>query len=135
MYKKIIGDAVQVVFHLFTADGTVNIHDKRLVCVQIFKNAQVALLPSIVVLFALQNATGFFLKCPFNEVVNILKVIVKRHAADAAVICNIADGDFIERLFKQLIFKRSDKRTLCDLRHSKPPAVFFLLHEYTTKGL
>ena len=39
VYKKIIGDAVQVVFHLFTADGTVNIENQQLILLNFEKCA------------------------------------------------------------------------------------------------
>ena len=44
-------------------------------------------------------------------------MIIKRHAVDTAVVGNIADGDFMERLLQEQVFKRLLQRTFGQIGH------------------
>ena len=51
---------------------------------------------------------------------DVLEVVIKRHAVDAAVLGNVVDGDFSERLLQQQMLQRRGDRALRDLRHGAP---------------
>ena len=83
----------------------VHVQDKRLVVKHSLEYLQKALLPCVIGLFALQSLLCVLHAAPFYKVVNILKMVIKGHAVDAAVLGDIVDCDFVERLFQQQIFE------------------------------
>ena len=44
-------------------------------------------------------------------------MVIERHAVDAAVVGDIADGDFMERLLQEQIFKRLLQRAFGQIGH------------------
>ena len=48
----------------------------------------------------IDHLKGFFRQCPLEQVINILKVVVKGFAVDTALPDNLTDGDFGEGLDK-----------------------------------
>ena len=88
----------------------VDIHNEWLVVLHGLKELQKALLPRLVGLVACERLAGVLLTRPFDKVVNVLEVVVKRHAVDAAVLRDIADGDLAQGLLQQQIFERCLER-------------------------
>ena len=115
--EQVVGDAVEVVFHLLAADGAVDIEDKGLVVLHGLEDLQQSLLPRFVGFFAREGAARVLLAAPLNKVVNVLEVVIKGHAVDAAVLGDVVDGDLVERLLQQQMLQRSLQRPLRDLRH------------------
>jgi len=113
--QQVIGDPVEVVFHLLPADGAIDIQDEGLVVQHRLKDLQKALLPRLVGLFPRQRPAGILLTAPLHQIVNILEVVVKGHAVDAAVLRNIIDGDLVQRLLQQQMLQRRLQRPLGDL--------------------
>ena len=101
---------VQVLLNPLPAYGVVDVHDKGPVGLYRVEDVQKALLPGGVGLFALQRTGGVLRAGPFHQVVNVLKVVVEGHAADAAVLGDVADGDFVQRLLEQQVFQRCLQR-------------------------
>ena len=110
--EQVVGDAIEVIFHLLAADGVVDVHDEGLVVLHGLEELQKALLPRLVGLVARQRSAGVLLARPFDQIVNILEVVVKRHAVDAAVLRDIADGDLAQGLLQQQILERRLERAL-----------------------
>ena len=90
---------------------------KRFVLPQGFQNLQKALLPGIIGFLPGQRAGSVLLAAPFHKVVNILKVVIKGHAVDPAVVGQVADRDFVQRFVAQQFLERSFQCALCHLRH------------------
>ena len=67
------------------------------------------------------SVTGAFLgityDTPLHKVVNILEMIVKRHSAYIAILCNIGNGYFGERFFLNKLFERILHYIFCDVWH------------------
>ena len=108
--EQIVGDLVEVIFHLLAADGVVDVHNEWLVVLHGLKELQKTLLPRLVGLVACERLAGVLLTRPLDKVVNVLEVVVKRHAVDAAVLRDIADGDLAQGLLQQQIFERRLER-------------------------
>ena len=108
--EQIVGDLVEVVFHLLAADGVVDVHNEWLVVLHGLKELQKTLLPRLVGLVACERLAGVLLTRPFDKVVNVLEVVIKGHAVDAAVLGDVVDGDLVERLLQQQIFERRLER-------------------------
>lgn len=68
-----------------------------------------------------ERFTGVFYASPFHKVIDILEVIVKGHPVDPAVLCDVIDGDFIQRLLEQQVFQGLFQRSFCNLRHILSP--------------
>ena len=79
-----------------------------------------ALLPRVIGLLALERAARILDARPLDQVVDVLEVVIKRHAVDVAVLGNVGDGDFSERLLQQQMLQRRGDRALRDLRHGAP---------------
>ena len=83
----------------------VDVQAKRLVFLYCFEDLQKSLLPRVIGLFFVQSPSGIFQTSPLHKVVDVLEMVVKGHAVDAAVLGNIADSDFCQRFFQQQIFQ------------------------------
>ena len=88
----------------------VDVHNKRLIVLHGLEKLQKALLPCLIGLVARERAARVLLTRPLDKIVDVLKMIVKRHAVDAAVLGNIADGDLAQRFLQQQILERRLKR-------------------------
>ena len=107
--------------HALVAHLTVNRIDELPVLRELIEHAQVALLPGGDGLAPVDGALGVFLKRPFHEVVNVFEMVVERHAADAAVLGDVGNGNLGERLCGQLSLKRLLKGPFCKLAcHTSP---------------
>ena len=93
----------QKVLHLFPADAPVGVQDKGFVLQHRLEDLHQPLMPGIIGLFALQGRGGVFHAGPLDQIVNILKMVVKGHPADAAVVGDVPYGDLIQRLFQHQI--------------------------------
>ena len=91
--------------HAIAADVAVDGHDELLVLKELVQYVEIALLPSGHRLAPGDCALGIFLKRPFHQVVDVLEVVVERHAADAAILRDVSDGDFRKRFGGQLPFE------------------------------
>ena len=76
-----------------------------------------ALLPGLVGLLPSQGLGRILLARPLDKVIDVLEVVVERHAVDAAVVGDIADGDLVERLLQQQILERLLQSALGEFRH------------------
>ena len=121
-HDELIGEGDQVFFHLLPADAPIDIHHKDLIFPHRVEDLNKALLPGIVGLFVGQCLGSVLHAGPFHQVVDILEVIVEGHAADAAVLGDIADGDFGKRFFPQQVFQRLLQRAFGDLGHGASPS-------------
>ena len=83
----------------------INIQNKRLVLQYRLKDLLQTFTPRTVRLLIRKRTLSVLQARPLNQVVNILEVIVKRHAADPAVLRQIVDRNLIHRLLKQKLFK------------------------------
>ena len=63
-------------------------------------------LPAFIVFFAIDGSSALVKAYPFDEIIYILKMIVKCHTVYAAVVGDVADGDLVQRLFQQQLFQR-----------------------------
>ena len=115
--EQVIGELVEVIFHLLAADGVVDIHDEGLVGQHGLKDLLKALLPGLVGLLPSQGLGRVLLAGPLDKVIDVLEVVVERHAVDAAVIGDVADGDLVERLLQQQILERLLQSALGEFRH------------------
>ena len=88
----------------------VDVHNEGLVVLHGLKELQKALLPCLIGLVARERAACVLEARPLDKVVDVLKMIVKRHAVDAAVLRDIADGDLAQGLLQQQIFERRLER-------------------------
>mgnify|MGYP006987337572 CR=1 FL=1 len=68
----------QKILNLFPADAAVGIHNKRFVLINNFKNLQQSFCPCTVSLLARQCPCGIFRQDHSNQIINILKMIVKQ---------------------------------------------------------
>ena len=116
-HQQLMGELIEVVFHQLPAQGVVDIQKKGLIFPHCLKDPEIALLPCVIALPALQQPVGILITGPFDEVIDILEVIVKGHAADAAVLGNVVDGDLLQGLFPQEIFQRRLQGTLGNVGH------------------
>lgn len=103
--QQLIHQRLKIFLHLFPMDTAVDIQDKRFVFLDCRKDLQKSLLPGVISLFLIQRTPCILQARPFHKIVNIFEVIVKSHAVDAAVLCDVPDGDFGQRLFQQQIFQ------------------------------
>ena len=83
----------------------INIQNKRLVLQYRLKDLLQSFTPRTVRLLIRKRTLSVLQARPLNQVVNILEVIVKRHAADPTVLRQIVDRNLIHRLLKQKLFK------------------------------
>ena len=83
----------------------INIQNKRLVLQYRLKDLLQTFTPRTVRLLIRKRTLSVLQARPLNQVVNILEVIVKRHAADPTVLRQIVDRNLIHRLLKQKLFK------------------------------
>lgn len=79
--------------------AAVNIQNERLVLLNCLENLQQSLLPRVIGLFLVQRPLGVLEARLLNKVVDILEVIVKGHAVDSAVVCDVTHRNFGQRLF------------------------------------
>ena len=82
----------------------INFGDKDLVLLHGLQDLQKALLPGVVGLLPGQR-TGCALDAgPLDQIVDVLEMVVERHAVHAAVFGQVGHGDFVQRLFGQQVF-------------------------------
>ena len=101
---------IQVLLHLFPADRAIHVQHQQLVGLDLQQDIQKRLIPVVHALAALQGLLGVFDEDPVHKVVDILKMVIKRHAVDAAVLGDIVDGDLVEGLLEQHLFQRRFQR-------------------------
>ena len=71
-----------------------------------------------------ESTAGVLFAGPLDQVVDVLEVVIEGHTVDAAVLCDVVDGNFAERLLQEQIFERCGQRPLGNLGHRPPlPAV------------
>ena len=112
---------IEVLFHLLLADGTVNIENQQLILLNFEQNVQERFITVVDVFPALHRLLGILHHDPVHQIIDILKMVVKRHPVDTAVLGDIIDRDFIERLLNQQLFERSFQRPFCRLCHKTHP--------------
>ena len=112
---------IEVLFHLLPADGAVNIENQQLILLNFEQNIQERFIPVVDVFPVLHRLPGILHHDPVHQVIDILKMVVKRHPVDTAVLGDIVDRDFIERLLNQQLFERSFQRPFCRLCHKTHP--------------
>ena len=66
----------------------------------------IPMLPCVIGLILIEGTLGILQTRPFHQIVNVLEMIVEGHAVDAAVLCDVANGDLGQRFFQQQIFQR-----------------------------
>ena len=115
--NEISGEAIEKTFHALAVEGTIGIQHKRLVVVDGFENLREPLAPGVRCFLSGERRCGVLDTGPLDEVVDILKMIVKRHAADAAIVGEITDGDLVEVFFQEHIFQRMLQRFFRDAAH------------------
>ena len=103
--KQIVGQLIEIALDLLLADRVINIQNKRLVLQYRLKDLLQTFTPRTVRLLIRKRTLSVLQARPLNQVVNILEVIVKRHAADPTVLRQIVDRNLIHRLLKQKLFK------------------------------
>ena len=113
--QQVVGQLVEIVLHLLPADGAIDVQNEGLILLHGLEDLQKALLPRLIGLFARQSAAGVLLTAPLHQIIDVLEVIVKRHAVDTAVIGDVADSDLVQGLFQQQLFQRRFQRPLGDL--------------------
>ena len=87
-------------------DAAVHVHDKRSVLLHRLEDLQESLLPGFVGLFLVQRFFGVLKARPLHQIVDVLEMVIEGHAVDTAVLGNVIDGDFGQRLFQQQILQR-----------------------------
>ena len=85
-------------------DAVVDIHYKGLVVPNGLENLQKALLPGVVGLLPGQRTGRALDAGPLDQIVDVLEMVVERHAVHAAVFGQVGHGDFVQRLFGQQVF-------------------------------
>ena len=83
----------------------IDVHNKRLVFQHCLKDLGKAFLPGIVSFLIPKGFFAVFHTCPLHQIIDILEMIVKCHAADPAVLCQICDGNLIKRFLFQKLFQ------------------------------
>ena len=78
--NQLINNPVQILNNLFLTHMTVNIKYKRLVFFYGLKNIQKSLFPCIICSISICCYAGILLTGPFNEVINIFEMIIKKVA-------------------------------------------------------
>lgn len=116
-----VGQGAKILFHLLSVHTAVDIHNKRLVLPGGVEDLNQSFLPCVMALVFFERFTGVFYASPFHKVIDILEVIVKGHPVDPAVLCDVIDGDFIQRLLEQQVFQGLFQRSFCNLRHILSP--------------
>ena len=89
---------------MLAADGMINFGDKDLVLLQGLQDLQKALLPGVVGLLPGQRTGRALDAGPLDQIVDVLEMVVERHAVHAAVFGQVGNGDFVQRLFAQQVF-------------------------------
>ena len=100
---QIVGQAVEVVLDMLAADGMINFGDKDLVLLHGLQDLQKALLPGVVGLLPGQRTGRALDAGPLDQIVDVLEMVVERHAVHAAVFGQVGHGDFVQRLFGQQV--------------------------------
>ena len=115
--KQIVGQLIEISFNLFTADGMIDVHNEGFVGQDCLEDLLKALLPCFIGLLSCQRLRRVLLTRPFDQIVDVFEMVIERHAIDTAVIGDIADGDFMERLLQEQIFKRLLQRAFGQIGH------------------
>ena len=102
---------------MLAADGVVDFRNEHFVLLHGLQDLQKALLPGVVGFLPGQRTGGALDAGPLDQVVDILKMVVERHAVDAAVLGQVGDGDLVQRLLGQQVFQRRNERTFGHLGH------------------
>ena len=108
---------IEVLLHLFPADGAVDIQHQHPVGLHLFQHIAEGVAPRLKVLMAFQCLCGILHQDPVHQVVNILEMVVKGHAVHAAVLGNVVYRYLIQRLAEQQLFERCFQRAFCRLCH------------------
>ena len=90
----------------------INARDEWFVLAQGEKGVQKAGLPGVGGLVTGDGPRGVLLARPFDQVIDVLEMVVERHAADAAVARDVCDGDLVQGLRKQKALERLLERAL-----------------------
>ena len=115
--KQIIGQLIEISFNLLPADGVIDVHNEGFVGQDCLEDLFKALLPCFIGLLSCQRLRRVLLTRPFDQIIDVLEMIIERHAVDAAVVGDIADGDFMERLLQKQIFERLLQRAFGQIGH------------------
>ena len=115
--KQIVGQLIEISFNLLPADGVVDVHNEGFVGQDCLEDLFKALLPCFIGLLSCQRLRRVLLTRPFDQIVDVFEMVIERHAIDTAVIGDIADGDFMERLLQEQIFKRLLQRAFGQIGH------------------
>ena len=94
----------EICFDLLPAYRVIDIHNKWFILEHCLKNLLQAFLPCLIRFLPLQRLRRILQARPFDKIVDILKMIIKRHPADAAVCRQIVDRNFVQRLFQKQLF-------------------------------
>ena len=100
-----VGEPVQVPLHPLPVQAPVGVQNKGLVLQHRLKDLEDPLLPGVIGLLPGQGPGSVRQAGPLHQVVDILEMIIKCHAADAAVRCDVLDGDLIQGLFQHNFFQ------------------------------
>ena len=98
-------------------NATVNIHYKRFVLAHGVKYLQKSLLPCVICFLFFKRLAGVLHARPFDKVIYVLEMIIKRHTVYSAILGDIVYRYFCQRFFEKKIFERLFQRALCYLRH------------------
>ena len=99
--QQVVRQLIEIALQVLTADRVVDVQDERFVFQDKMEDVQEALLPCAVRLVAGKRDARILLTRPLYQVVYICKMVVERHPADTAVLSNIVDGDFVQRLLQK----------------------------------
>ena len=99
--EQTVGQLEQEALHLVPADAAEGVEYESFVLQHCLKDLLQPLLPGIVGLFPLKRPGGVLHTGPLHQVVNILEMVVEGHPADAAVLRNVPNGNFVQRLLQQ----------------------------------
>ena len=102
--QQIVRQMKEICFDLLPAYRVIDIHNKWFILEHCLKNLLQAFLPCLIRFLPLQRLRRILQARPFDKIVDILKMIIKRHPADAAVCRQIVDRNFVQRLFQKQLF-------------------------------
>ena len=98
--------------------GAINIHNSRFVPVQILKDIPQIVFPAVFPLPLCQQLFALVHQRPFQQIVNILKVIIKRFSADLGFVDQVLYGDFVQLILNQQLLERNGQLPFGQVGHS-----------------
>ena len=105
--EQIADNPVEVLFDILTTHRVVDIEYEFLILKGSIEDIEISFLPGIISFFVFQIFVGIFLTRPFQQIINVLEMIIESHAVESAVFGDICNGDFVERLLKKQFLQRS----------------------------